>query len=274
MQKLSKKEVELVVDKIKDKYKKIIVDFKKPETILEAFSTRYITALKAHLDISMFLLAEIEAVDEIYKNEEKKQVEQKNRKNLKKGQSVADRIFEENLQRIKKYPRIRLTDEGDEDVEYLCGAIREFIIIHWPVITHIFQENRQSRAALKVNEYHHALISLYDTKGAVPIARHYVTALGLRPVNFKKADFEYRRILQETGFLLNDIMKLFKGVSRENSLPWPDRKVIFQNVRLIRPEVKKLFSGKTYGFCFDLVYTKLEDILADFRLKDFKRKVI
>ena len=69
--KLTHDEIKKVLSKIRQKYEILISDYNKSSTILENFEDRYISALQNKMDLSVFLLAEIEAVEELINKEEK-----------------------------------------------------------------------------------------------------------------------------------------------------------------------------------------------------------
>ena len=73
--KLSNEEITKTVEKIKEKYNNLINDFNMPKSLLTSFEDRYMNTLKASNDLSVFLLAEIEAVAELYKKEKDRRVE-------------------------------------------------------------------------------------------------------------------------------------------------------------------------------------------------------
>ena len=73
MKKLSDIEIKQVLEKIRSKYKNLINEFNKPSTMSNAFEDRYISVLKNRMDLSTFLLAEIEAVEQLYKIEVQKE---------------------------------------------------------------------------------------------------------------------------------------------------------------------------------------------------------
>ena len=75
MKNLSQAEINMVLEKIRSKYQKLIDSYKKNPIILENFQQRYISTLKMRKNLSVFLLAEIQAVEELIKSEEEKRSE-------------------------------------------------------------------------------------------------------------------------------------------------------------------------------------------------------
>ena len=70
--KLTPGEITAVVEKIRKKYDEYIGTYFKPKSLREAFEERYLRSLRASVDISSFLLAEIGAIEELIGREEER----------------------------------------------------------------------------------------------------------------------------------------------------------------------------------------------------------
>ena len=70
--KLTPGEISSSVEKIRKRYDEYISKFFKPKSLREAFEKSYIRALRAGVDVSSFLLAEISAIEELIEREEKR----------------------------------------------------------------------------------------------------------------------------------------------------------------------------------------------------------
>ena len=93
--KLNEEEIKKTLEKIRNKYKELIMKFNKPKILLEAFEDRYIRTLRNKMDISVFLLGEIDALAELHITESEKQKKkalEKRRKHSSK-KSFADKIY-------------------------------------------------------------------------------------------------------------------------------------------------------------------------------------
>jgi hypothetical protein len=269
---LTNDELKIAVSKIKSKYEKLIIEFKKSRVLIDNFEDRYRSALKNRMDLSVFLLAEIEAIEELYNKEKLKKeaaLAEKPAVNEEK-QSLADKIFEENRQKIQKYSKIDLGTESDEELERLLGAIRDFLNNYFPAINMIYKERRHTAEGEKLNEYYHKLLTQYDFKGEVPITRQYSAALSRLPRDFKKIDFEHRFVMQETAFFLNDILDLLEIIIKRNSVPMPET-LLKPQKKDVSPQFYELFNGIRYDESVKLNYDFLNSILIDFRFKGFKK---
>ena len=76
--KLGPIEVEAAVNGIRKKYNDLIVEYMKPKIIKDSFEDRYISALRARVDMGNFIFTEIQVVSKLIKDEKEKQ--QKNQK--------------------------------------------------------------------------------------------------------------------------------------------------------------------------------------------------
>ena len=114
---LTAQEIQNAVEKIRKGYDDYIIRYIKPPRLRQGFENRYWEALQSRVDISAFLKAEIEVLQELMaKEEERKSVE--DAKKIQKENIVpekknfADRIIEELKGRIIEYPDAPLPQIG------------------------------------------------------------------------------------------------------------------------------------------------------------------
>lgn len=267
--KLSSDEIKLVVGKIRSKYNDLINELKKPESLLNAFEERYITALRTMKDISVFLLAEIEAVNEIFELEKKKREEFDEKNKMKKGKSFADKVFEENSKKIQKYPRVNLGPNSDEEIERLVGAVRKFIIYNWPVLTYIYKNDRTTQYKYIFDNLFDRLIAKIGYNGEVPIARSYLLTLQRFSTDTKKIENEYYMIIKEIAFLLNETLTYLKKVIREDEIPEAVSKLYLYDSA--SREWYDNYKNLSHKGCIEKLHNELYEIILDFRIKDIKR---
>lgn len=275
MAKLTEQELNAALRKIRNKYEKLITDFKKSRVLIESFEERYIRALKSKMDLTTFFIAEIEAVEELYKREEEKRVLQE-KENLAKKENkpnIADKIYEENKNRIRKYTRIQINhQDSDEEIEYLFGALREFINNYFPALVIIYKEKKHTTEGEKISDFSNKFLTHYDYKGDIPISRQYITALERRPRDFKKIEYEHKFIMKETAFLLNEILELLDKIISKNDIPMPDKKLLIEkNKNSDENWFYEYFNNLTYKESIEKTYNFLKEIITDFRFKDIRR---
>lgn len=276
MKDLNDKEIRLAINKIKAKYEEIIKEFKKGRSLLDAFEERYMKALKNRMNISVFLLAEIEAVEELYRREQaKKELEEREkieRNSNQNKESFADKVYNENLKKISKYPKINLGSDSDEEIERLLGAVRDLINNYWHALVIIYKEKRFSTESEAIQEYYHKLLANYDYTGDFPIAKRYVDALHRKPKDLKKVDYEHRYILQETAFLLNDIAKTLNDVIQMDSIPNSNKKLNTKEVMLKQNSwFYEYFKNLTHKESVQKVLKYVNEVIDDFRFKGIKK---
>lgn len=277
--KLTPHEIEQAKEKIRNRYSKLIRLYSKPRSIKDAFEERYINALKSKMDISIFLFAEIEAVDELLKKEEAKQEQLKlkgeAKEAVKNQTTFADKVHQENKKRLEKYERVHLSEGADEEMEYLIGAMRRLLNDYWPAIISVFKEKKHTVYFDKVNNFHHRLIVNYDYDGPnVPITKHYITALSQRAYGQKKLDYEHRYIIQESAFLLNEMADLFAEIIAKDQIPYPERKLMIDPkvYQAAKGRYYKLFNGKSYKDSLVNVSEFVLSLINDFRFRGIKRQ--
>ncbi len=268
-QQLSTKEIKLVLEKIRTKYENIITTFGKSQALLDNFNDRYFDALKKRTNITVFLLAEIEAVEEIFKNEEQKVADAEKKRKMKQGKSFIDGVMEENKRRYSKYPRVELSVDCDEEVCHLCGAIRHWLNGYYPVAVMVAKSLNNSALAKKITQSYDEFSYQIGYSGEMSVAKHYLSCVESSH-DSNKVMFEYRRLIQDIGFLLNSNFTLIKELL-QNIVG--NQKVDALLVTLSHSKsIVATFKGKGVFDAVQLVKDELEAIIVDFRLKDIRKK--
>ncbi len=272
MKNLSQSEINLVLEKIRAKYQKLIDLYKKNPALLENFQQRYISALKLRKNLSVFLLAEIQAVEELLKTEEEKRTDAAKKRNQKPQVSFVDRVMQENQRRYQLYPKLVLSDESDDEINYLCGAARHYLNVYFPVVVLI--EKRAAGTALqrKFTNHYDDLIMHIGYNGEVPVARHYLDTLTTSS-DESRIMFEYQRLIQDFGFLLNSSCDLLKSLINELSGSKESGAMldpIFKQASL-SGDIVKIFKGKTFIDAVKITLDYLEKLIGNFRLRDIRK---
>ena len=275
MKSLNDNEIKLTLKKIRSKYDELVRFYKKSRVLSDAFEERYMSALRKKNDISVFLLAEIEAVEVLLKKEDLKSKEEKIVKVEKQEtkETFADKVFDENRKKIQKYPGVDLGSESDEEASKLLGAMRQLLNDYFPALNYIYKERRHTTEGEYVTGIYHKLVTQYDYKNEVPIAKHYCSALTRQPRDFKKIDYEHRFLMQETAFLLNDIYEALDMIVKKNNIPLPENKIIIikNDKQNIDNNFNVLFNNLSYAESMMKVIAYIQGILTDFRLKGIKK---
>lgn len=282
MNNLTTDESNAALKKIRAKYDQLIKEFKKSPVLRENFEDRYLNAVKTRQNMSAFILGEIEAIEELYKREAEKAAQKSAAAEsagakpslsdaaLQKTKAV--QMYEENLQRIRKYPAVEMGEAAVEDISRLLGAVRVLINDYYPALNLIFRNMDHTVYIEKLSSFYNRLMNEYDYKGDVPMARRYKDLVSMRNTDRGKIDYEYRYVLQETAFLLNDIHDCLETLLRDAASTIPAKKIVIVPSKFgVSGKCKSIFNGKRYSNAFSIVRDYTEEVLKDFRLHSIRR---
>ena len=252
LDKLSPDEITRVVAKIRQRYDEYIFKYFKPKTVKFAFEERYAEVLQKRMDISTFLMAEIEAVQELIKREEAKiaagpQAEQGR-------ESLADRverIYQENLEKIRKYQEVEIHPTANEEIKRLVGALNTLESEHWPRLTAIVRQTAYSRGSMTMANMETRLryLGSLGTDGVPGALSRYHYHLNRFPRDFPAIDREEKEYILESAFFLHDLSDILERIVANYPTLREEQK---QGLRRIRQYV--------------------EGMIRDFRVRDLKRQ--
>jgi len=214
--KLSHIEVEAAVNGIRKKYNDLIVEYMKPKVIKGSFEDRYIGALRARVDMGNFIYTEIMVVSNLLtvEKEKKLQLELKREKRLNSAKlnnnrhkSIADRIFDTNRDKIRKYQGIGLDDIDAFEINKLYGALKFFEVNYWPFIEKILRRIYPSRYSGPRVSFENRLfeITIPGPDGFPPGLIKLRTMLNRSPREYSSLERETQRCMLDVSFLLHDI---------------------------------------------------------------------
>jgi hypothetical protein len=248
--KLTPGEISGAVEKIRKKYDMYVSKYFKPRTLKEAFEERYIRALRAGVDISSFLMAEISAIEELIDREEKRVAMEPAKPDPEK-QSIADRVLEENRKRIIKYPDIPFHKDASEETRRLLGALNSLLRDRWQRIGDALQDtmySMNSSEMLNLDSQLHYLAST-DKDELPQFLIRLVAQLRKFPRNYALIDRDEKEYILEAAFFLNDLFIVLERVKR-----------VYTD---ISAEAKRIIEDNL---------AHVWEIVSDFRVRDFKRK--
>ena len=129
----SDRDIDRAVQKLKGLYSKYAVMYSERLFNLKGFEARYRNALEKKVNLNSFLHAEILAFEELKRRVEQKIEEKKAPQSPPEPtySEVADRIIEENLDRIRKYPPIDFHPDAEEETNLLLGAVTDLYYTVW-----------------------------------------------------------------------------------------------------------------------------------------------
>jgi hypothetical protein len=253
--KLSFEEIEQARERILQEYDHYIVRFMKSRKLRNDFEDRYLSALKSRMDMSLFLHAELTTVRELQQKEEERAGREHNRaankaseSRRKKPGSFADKIIQENREKIKKYPDKKVHPDASFEIRKLFGAMSEFEHKYWPDIERCMRKIAPSVFSGPRVVLERRIFDLWsDTKeGVSPRLATYVSLFSRFPRSMRDLEREEQRFIVDSGYLLNDLYREI-GLIRTNDILRVD---------------ERNFLEKMYEY----VHT----VIDDFRLTDFK----
>jgi len=134
--KYSKKvDIDLAIYKLKKLYRKYADTYGEKIFNLRGFEKRYHNALLHKVNLPAFLNAEISVFKELRQRVEKSAQPTEGHK----YSDVADRIIEENLQKIAGYRKIDFHPDAEEEAKHLLGAVMDFYYVGWSEVSRILR---------------------------------------------------------------------------------------------------------------------------------------
>ncbi|MEA1911924.1 MAG: hypothetical protein U9N32_09675 [Spirochaetota bacterium] len=215
--KLSHIELEAAVNGIRKKYNDLIVEYMKSKRIRDSFEDRYIDALRARVDMGNFIYAEILVVANLLKIEKEKKeqlalIREKKINSAKLNgnnshKSIADRIFDANRDKIRKYQGIGLDDTDVFEINKLYGALKFFEVNYWPFVEKILRRIYPSRYSGPRVSFENRLfeITITGPDGFPPGLIKLRTMLNRIPREYSSLERETQRCMLDVSFLLHDI---------------------------------------------------------------------
>ncbi len=220
--KLRPVEIEAAINGIRKKYHDYRVEFLKPPEAEYLFEDRYIEALKARIDLDRFILDEIRLVETLINDEkEKKTIEEqrqaagrsRRKASAKRQKSIADRIFDENRDKIRKYLKFGLEDDDVYEIDKLYGAVKEFETTYWLDVEKVLKKLYTSRYSGPRRELEKRLfeITLEGSEGYPASLVKIRTLLDRYPREYSVLQRETQRCMLEVSFFLHFLHdELFK----------------------------------------------------------------
>jgi hypothetical protein len=250
--KLTPNEISRAVEKIRRRYDEYIYKYFKPRTIKNAFEDRYIEAIKASTDISNFLMAEISAVEELIRREEERvgsgQAEEPAPESVTER---VERMVEENLASMRKYPEVPFHPVASEELRRLLGAMCRLEEKHWEVLTTCLRNTAYYRSSLTMLNLEGKLrhLAARGSDGVPSGLSRYLYHANRFPRDYLAIDREEKEYILESAFLLHDLGEILERVDAN----YP-----------------QLEEGSRSGL--REIQAFIQGIIRDFRLKEFKRK--
>jgi hypothetical protein len=257
MAKLSKKEIDSLLDKIRKKYIEYSKVHGKNKFSEEMFNERYVAALKLKADIEHFLYAEVCAIEELKKEIEDKRAEKareiEGRRQVRKQ---LDDIANNNAGKIQKYPDYRFAEDAPFEIIKLYGAfILYYDQLFAGVLKALYSLNNM-RISRKCDEFSKSFDSFCrkNYRGLTGKAQDFIIIMdkyGKDPKEYEK----YQQLaVKDAAILLNDFHDFLRRLHKTDVLP-------------------------NSGFSKENEFLKanidfIENIINDFRISGFKKNIV
>ncbi len=252
LEKLSPQEISQAIEKIRQRYDQYAYKFFKSKALKDSFEDRYLEALKSGTDVSLFLMAEISAVEELMRREEERIASDQEQEPAREGiAEKVDRIVAEQQERIRKYPEAPFHPAASEELRRLVGALGELEATYWDRLGRLLQHTSYSRSSLTMMQLEGRLRDLASRAGGeAPAAlSRYLYHANRFPRNYLAIDREEKEYILESAFFLHELNEILERVSEGDPQAQPAARQGLQEV---------------------LEY--VQGVIRDFRLREFKRK--
>ncbi len=242
---LSPKETEKALERIRRSYDDYIISYMAPIDEKSAFEERYITALHARVDLTRFIKEEIEHLEGLKQAGEimKAQQARTTAAGAGKPKGFADRVMEELERKIAHYPEIHFHDDASPEVMKLYGALREMDTLHWAVLARFIRNVHSSTVSYNLEDRLLRMTTIGEDN-VPPELERYLFLLKQRGRYSSELFRESQECIKRAAFFLHDL-RIILQECRERGLT--DDKDVDEAIRYV------------------------ENIIADFRLKDLKR---
>lgn len=243
MPRLTDEEVSRAVARIRSEYDHYIVHFHKTAEAKKKFEERWTDALRARIDLTTFLGAEISVVRSLVEKAKQEIETPPVPKPVKKRQSYAERIIEQLRAKIKDYPSLGLPEhpEMSPDVDKLYGALRWFRREIWDVLYPTLLGKTPS-PALFIADTDLAALTLQGDRWPKEVET-YVSLYKSR-LDLSQVARAQNRCLLQGAQLLQKLKRLFEESIKEEKLT----------------DQERLGIKRALSFC--------DRVLGDFRLKE------
>ena len=248
--KLTPGEITASVEKIRRKYDEYVEKYFKPSSVRRAFEARYLEALRARVDVSSFLLAEISAIQELIAREEER-IRLGPVRAAEKEPSFADKVLEENRARISGYREVAFHPDAGEEVRRLVGALTDLATEAWQDLARALSNTMYAMTSSEMLALDSRLRSLASPAGveAPQILNRLVAELKKFPRIYAAIEREDKEYILEAAFFLHDLSTALKRVVEVHTEIGAARR------KIVEDSIKRVWR-----------------IIGDFRLKDLKRK--
>lgn len=263
---LSQKEIDGLVLKLRERYREYAEKFNPTWFNRDAFEERLSMAKRNRMNMEGFILAEISNFEKVREKYEKK-------RSQKSFSEEVDRIIEENIARIRKYPEIQFHPRAGVEITHFYGALQDLIFVYIPIFRVVLNDSTHRRIIDGIEE---RLEFLALPRGNLPSRRIETHALVLDRKGTPEIEIERDRneYLKAGAFILHELADFTEGLLENRNPDWelPLRldKLFLEESR--RKRVVNVFSGTTGYGAILRVSEYAGCVIDDFRLRAIRQE--
>jgi len=268
--KLSSKEINQLVDRIRSLYNDYMVKFIQGGDMREGFEQRYYEALKTRIDLQRFLQVELKIVQQLIAREEAEFNRCEEAAYLRERDPAAgngdgakddggdraptgdfaDRVIEQMQRKAEKYPPAGLDSSEVWEGDHLYGGLPQFERELWPPVDRIYRRLYPSRYDGPRLTLENKLLELAEVRmGGIPQSLHTLQLLmGRFPRNYREIEWEQKNTILKAAFFLHTLKGALEKLRHESYLSDEDRRAVHAALEYVTT------------------------LIEDFRLKDLKEK--
>lgn len=263
---LSRQEVQGLITKLRYKYDECSQKYDRKWFDKTSFEDRLNMAVSNKMKLEPFILAEIANFEKLKEKYEEKKNPQGS------FSDKVDRIIDEQLKRIKQYPKIDFSYGAALELKHLYGAMNTIYEKYLPAMWIVLKNSTLKQSLTDLEESMSSLAEIKSETYSRFIEDHILILKrpGVKEIDIEKHGNGY---IKECAFVLYDIIELCqKAVDSRD----PDFASPFNLANsYVNSETKKkmmdVFSGLTgYGIILELKEYS-ESVLENFRLTAFRR---
>ncbi len=264
---ISAKEIELLIGKLRDKYREYGQKHSRAWFNIEAFEQRHAMAVDRGMNMEAFALAEIANFEKMREKYEKKKSE-------KPFSKMVDDIMEQNAERVRKYPAIYFHPDADLEMVHFYGAMQDFALHRLPILRVLIDEPEHIDRLNRLKDAVSVLALPAGRRHSRRILDHSAVLSRTNPAGGLEAERDRNDYLKESAFLLHDVTDFCDELLSQRRQEWetPVRFDRLPSEGRSRTKLAVDFSSLTgYGAILE-VKNSAGAIIEDFRLSAFRRK--
>ncbi len=215
-----KKEYDHIINELIVRYRSLIEDKKVNPSLLKSFTSRLDSTMDGGRDVAVFLeeeLKEYRSIEQMIQYKEKAIEEQEEMlRRVHEGETTADKVFQDNRQRIAEYPELKFHPDADLEIVKLYGAMHYFDAHHWDVLESFFRQAFPQPGQIdriSIEQRFWRFVSTSNDREPNALER-YKRILDTSMASKAEKHKELREAIKLLSFFLHDIIDVFEHAKK------------------------------------------------------------